>query len=209
MLDRDDTRARYVRERDNISWAARDTALAENLHIMASSHTLLQSKADNVSEYCCVMGLQLSIKTLRRFLFAYTRWEENVPASIIVHRDGWTPHHVDVCLRGHHKSLGVQMDPTNLNAVTLQTSKDIASQDNQTILSSRASAATKTAVLLTTTYKRIENRAKFSSLNLFQLHQLDKIIYFFNLRVICNMNDFSYALLHGDNKYGVVGLKRL
>ena len=41
MLDRDDTPARYVEGRDNISYAARETAFAENLHSMASSHTVL------------------------------------------------------------------------------------------------------------------------------------------------------------------------
>ena len=101
------------------------------------------------------------------------------------------------------------MDPNNLNAVTLQSCKDIARQDSQTILSSRASAATKTAVLLMTTYKRIEYRAQFLSLNLIQLHQLDKIIFRFHLRVISNMNGFPYALLYGDSKYGGVGLQRL
>ena len=111
MLNRDDTPPRYVRGRDNISYAARETAFADDLHSMASSHTVLQRKADIVSAFCCVMGLQLSVKKLRRFIFAYTRWEEEVPAPIIVHLDDWTPHHVEVRLRGHQEYLGVQMDP--------------------------------------------------------------------------------------------------
>ena len=60
-----------------------------------------------------------------------------------------------------------------------------------------------------TTYKRIEYRAQFSSLNLLQLRQLDKNIYQFHLRVSSNMNGFPYALLYGDSKFGGVGLKRL
>ena len=46
MLDRDDTPPRYDRGRDNISDAARETAFADNLHSMASSHTVLKRKAD-------------------------------------------------------------------------------------------------------------------------------------------------------------------
>ena len=99
------------------------------------------------------------------------------------------------------------MDPKNLNAVTMQSCKDKSKQDSQTILSSRALAATKTAVLLMTTYKRIEYRAQFESLNLLQLHQLVKIIYRFHLRVSSIINGFPYALLCGDSKYGGVGLK--
>ena len=112
------------------------------------------------------------------------------PAPIILHLDGWIPHHVEVHLRGLQEYLRVQMDPNNLNAVTLQSCKDIARQQSQTILSSRASAATKTVVLLMTTYKRIEYRAQFLLLNLLQLHQLDKIIYRFHLRESSNMNGF-------------------
>ena len=126
-----------------------------------------------------------------------------------MHLDGLMPYYVKVCLRGHQEYLRVQTNPNNLNAVTLQSCKDITRQDSQTILSSRASAATKTAVLLMTTYKRIDCRAQFSSLNVIQLHQLNKIIYQFHLRVSSNMNGFLYALLYGDGKYGGVGLKRL
>ena len=100
------------------------------------------------------------------------------------------------------------MDSNNLNAVTLQTCKDIARQNSQAIQSSRAPAATKTAVLLMTTYKCIEYSAQFSSLNLLQLRQLDKIISRFHLRVSSNINGFPYAQLYGDSKYGGVGLKR-
>ena len=74
------------------------------------------------------MGLQLYVKKRRRFVFAYSRWEEEEPAPIIVHLDDWTPHHVEVRLRGHQGYLGVQMDPKN--AATLEICKDIASQYN-------------------------------------------------------------------------------
>ena len=48
-----------------MSYAARETAFADNLHSMASSHKVLQRKADIVSAICCVMGLQLSVKNFR------------------------------------------------------------------------------------------------------------------------------------------------
>ena len=60
-----------------------------------------------------------------------------------------------------------------------------------------------------TTYKRIEYRAQFSSLNVVQLRQLNKIIYRFHLKESYHINGFPYALLYGDSKYGVVGLKGL
>ena len=41
MVDCDDTPAKYVRRRDKISYAARETAFADNLHSMASTHTVL------------------------------------------------------------------------------------------------------------------------------------------------------------------------
>ena len=91
--------------------------------------------------------------------------------------------------------------------MTLQSCKDIARQESQTIQSSRASSATKAAVLVMTTYKRAEYRAQFSSLNLPYIRQFDKAIYQFHLRVSSNMNGFPYALLYADAKYGGVGLK--
>ena len=60
------------------------------------------------------------------FIFAYSRWEEEIPALIFVRLDDWTPHHVVVRLRGQQEYQEVQIDPNNLNTVTLQTCKDIA-----------------------------------------------------------------------------------
>ena len=163
MLDKDDSPQRYVRGRDSMSYTARETACADDLHSMASSHKVLKRKADLVSAFCCVMGLELSVKKLRRFIFSYMKWVSEIPPPITFHLDRWTPHLVHVRLQGHSKYLGVQLDPDNLNAVTLQSCKDIARKDSQKIKSSRASAATNLAVLVMTTYKRVEYRAQWVS----------------------------------------------
>ena len=60
-----------------------------------------------------------------------------------------------------------------------------------------------------TTYKRVEYKAQFSSLNLLQIRQSDISIYRFHSKVSFNINGFPYELLDGENKCLGVGIKRL
>ena len=45
----------------------------------------------------------------------YKKWDSEISSSITVHLDGLHDR-----LQGHSEYLGVQLDPSNLNAVTLQ-----------------------------------------------------------------------------------------
>ena len=86
---------------------AQDVAFVDDLQSVAPTMSALQGKADIVSAFAIVMGMELSIKKLR-FLVAHygendsgreereRREEEGLGTeeTLVVHLRGWTPHYV-------------------------------------------------------------------------------------------------------------------
>jgi hypothetical protein len=68
---------------------------------------MLQKKADLVSAFCIVLGLQLSHKKIRRIvqLFTHPRNNNHV-MSTTVYSSGWTPHEVPAQTSGAIEFLG-------------------------------------------------------------------------------------------------------
>jgi len=63
---------RLVRSGGNSSYAAHETAYADDMHTGSYSATDIQRKADIVSGFCIIMGLEISVSKLRRFVWAAT-----------------------------------------------------------------------------------------------------------------------------------------
>jgi len=88
-----------------------DTAFADDL--MSSSRTLdgLQRKADIVSAFCIIFGLQIVPKKLRAFRADWSPLQKQRPAEeLTVHLKGWQPNPISIRTEGHCKYLGLLVD---------------------------------------------------------------------------------------------------
>ena len=72
MDDQNQRTNQHVAADSNRGYAAGETAYADDLLSRARTPEALQRKADIVSTFCLIMGLQLSTSKLRRFVMAHS-----------------------------------------------------------------------------------------------------------------------------------------
>ena len=83
--------AQHVAAGANRGYAEGETAYADDLLSCARTPEALQRKADIVSTFCLIMGLQLSTTKLRRFVMAHSGLDEE-DETTIVHLYGTRAH---------------------------------------------------------------------------------------------------------------------
>jgi hypothetical protein len=89
----------------------KDMAFADDL--MSPSRTLpgIQRKANIVSAFCLIFGLQMMPKKLRAFRMDFTALKNRRPEEeLTVHLKDWEPHPIPIRTEGHCKYLGVLID---------------------------------------------------------------------------------------------------
>jgi hypothetical protein len=89
----------------------KDMAFADDL--MSPSRTLpgIQRKANIVSAFCLIFGLQMMPKKLRAFRMDFSALKNRRPEEeLIVHLKNWEPHPIPIRTEGHCKYLGVLVD---------------------------------------------------------------------------------------------------
>ena len=101
----------YYQSEGGDSRPAEDTAAADDLVSFAGTHRALQAKADIVSGFCLIFGLEIAVKKkLRCFHLSWGNGERDAPDHILIHLQGWTPHPVPLQRDGLMKHLGVRWD---------------------------------------------------------------------------------------------------
>ena len=101
----------YTRGKDSEINEIKDPAYADDLNSFSSSLEGLQEKADIVSAFCIVMGIDLSPKKLRAFMRIWGgESEEQDNMELVVHLAGWSPHIIKLDSEQSQKSLGVVHD---------------------------------------------------------------------------------------------------
>ena len=70
---------------------------------LASRHAAMQQKADIVSAFAMVCGMEV----LRAFHYSFGKFKENCPSDLIIHTLGWVPTSVPIATQGDLKFLGI------------------------------------------------------------------------------------------------------
>ena len=207
----------YVASDANRGYEEGETAYADDLLSCARTPEALQRKADIVSTFCLIMGLQISTSKLRRFVLAHSGLEVEGNMTTIVHQYGgretvegpqWEPTDISATLDGTLEYLGGKYDSDGSARSVLDEIKYIANSHCAEIGNTAASAVTKVRCLSMTTYAKIRYRSKLASTYLNELDQVDRIFHKFHTRTTKNMGSFPYDLLYLSPKYGGVGIQR-
>ena len=69
-------------------------AFADDLLSIESTMGALQEKADIISAWCVLTGIEISVKKLRTFGVHWGVWKKDNP--LLVHTKGWTPMEIKI-----------------------------------------------------------------------------------------------------------------
>ena len=211
------THNRHVSSGSNNGYMEGETAYADDLLSCARTQEALQRKADIVSTFCMVVGLQLSTTKLRRFVMAHSGIDDGDESVTIVHRYGgresvdgaiWDEDHIYSSDDGVLEYLGGKYNMLGDPKATLADIKEIALTQCAEIGNTAATGLTKIACSNMTTYAKIRYKGKLAATTLAELIGIDKIFYEFHNKAIKNMPPFPYDLLYQAPCHGGVGLKR-
>ena len=196
-LDALDRENRWIRGKSNVGYPAAETAYADDLLSYAKTPRELQRKADIVSAFCAIMGLQLSTAKLRRFVLVHSGVQEDTDiTTMIVHNYGWSEVKVEAQDNGVLEYLGGKRDTTGLCTAAFKNLQDIVSSHCAETAICAASADTKVGCIEVSTYAKARYKAKLMSLTLKELTAIDKILHKFHCKVLKQLPGFPYAIMY-------------
>ena len=204
--DQHATGTRYRGDRAHM-YISEETSYADDLESICATPQELQSKADIVSAFCILAGLQLSHGKLRRVMQAHI--PKDTPATpLVVHVLPWTPKSVTVNTTEATEYLGGIYDVVNNGKSTLKMIRETAQQHCNAIIHSSVPAASKLMVATASTLAKVRYKAALSVLSLSELRGVDKLFSNLFRDATRNMVGFPTALIHLAKKYGGLGIKR-
>ena len=178
------------------TFTTRDTAFADDLQSASRSLEGLQQKADIVSAFCIIFGLQLMPKKLRAFRMDWTSLQRPEEEKLLVHLSGWIPNDIVIRREGHSRYLGVDIDPDfNFNA-EFQRLENRLHHCLAVLRRKSASVGLKTMVFTLQTLAQARYGATLAAFTPAQLKRLDKAVSAFYRRLYGYLPGHPAALLY-------------
>ena len=122
----------------------------------------IQDKADIVSAFCIIMGLEISVSKLRRFVWAVTGKSAQPCAEMIIRGLNWVPTTIPVEQDGCLTYLGGLYDVKKRDKTALAEITEIARTHCAEVMATRASAITKLACANMTQSAEAEERQRIT-----------------------------------------------
>ena len=106
----------YILRHNDLLWSSDEIAYADDLVSATSTISGLQLKADIVSAYAIIFGLDIATSKLRTFLHHPSGKKPNSsPQRITIHTSGWIPTHIRIATSGKLKALGKLYDISSID----------------------------------------------------------------------------------------------
>ena len=191
---------------------APDIAYADDLLSGMSSVSGLQRKADIVSAFSLIFGLDIAIPKLRTFVhFPSGPPPSCPPLSIVIHTAGWSPQPIPVRYSGTLKALGKLYDISSpcIHHSQFIHCKTIADSLCNILSRTHGSPHNLSMVARTVIAKRIEYPAQFSAWTQDQHDALDRPFSHLYRKLSANMPTFPTALLYLPHDLGGLGFHKV
>ena len=189
--------------------AAKDTAAADNLVSFAGTHEALQAKANLVSAFCLIFGLEVAAHKLRCFHLTWGNPNRPAPTHILIHLVGWTPREVPLQSDGLMKHLGVRWDMSMDN----DTQERLATTQLSTALARMSSMPCtmdlKRGVLEGSVFQSLAFHLRFAPWDSDRYHKLDDLVSRAWRRILKVDDHWPTELLYLAKEEGGIGLLRL
>jgi len=190
---------------------ARDISYADDLLSGMSSLSGLQLKADIVSAYSIIFGLDIAIPKLRTFVHfphGSPLLSSHSPLpTITIHTSGWIPQLIPVARQGILKVLGKLYDISSpyIHKSQFAVSKNLADSACNLLSRTYGSPANLRMVAQTVIAKRIEYAAQFSSWTQAEYDRIDQPFSQLYRKLSSNMGSYPASLLYLPNESGGLG----
>ena len=198
----------YTLKHDDTLAPSEDIAYADDLVSGMSSITGLQLKADIVSAYAIIFGLDIATTKLRTFLHHPSGIIPKTPTySINIHTTGWIEHKINISTTGTLKALGKLFDISSTDTHGTQFKETLRKTELSCSLIYRARGSTRnrTMVARSCVAKRVEYTGQFCTWNNHRLREIDRIFSKLYRKLSGNMPSFPKDLLYLPTNMGGLG----
>ena len=196
--DQTSTSKTYYRGDGINMYTSEETSYADDMESITNDPIHLQEKADIVSAYCILAGLQLSHDKLRRVMqtLSTDTLDITTPTDTIVHIHPWTPKTVKVNTTEPTEYLGGLYDTHFNGKAVLKLISEVTRSQCNAIKHSSVSPASKIMVAISSTLAKVRYKAALSSIRLLDLRNVDKIFSDTFRAATHNMGGFPTALIY-------------
>ena len=159
--------------------ATGENAFADDMISTTSRHKSLQDKADIVSAFAAIFGMEIRVDKLRLMHYDFSAEEPGIadPLPLILHSldptTGWTPVEAPISIEGNIKHLGVIHCPHGDYNQQFEATEEMIQSESKIIATRRAPKHTKIMTLRLRTFNRAKYAAKFCSWRLEQYKELE------------------------------------
>ena len=207
----------YFRGQDSKLVRAQDTGYADDLLSVSARLSGLQAKADVVSAFCIVFGLDIAVAKVRTL---YLQWghediTESLRPTLTVHVLPHWSHSTIVPISGpsstHQpiKYLGLYYDYFHSDRSHFDRMVASIHHDFQLLLIKRGRPLDKLHIAIAGILSRLRFVGKYTSWTIQQLYTLDAICATYYRKLLRLTTSFSTDLIYGPTSHGCIDLPRL
>ena len=201
---------------DHLLRPTQDTAYADDLLSVSATGPGLQRKADIVSAFCIVFGMEIATPKLRAVQIHWGHEDRRgQPTPHLTIRNRHWSNTSQVPLRQWNdvdakptKYLGILFDYINSNATHLSLTTSTIQQDFSTLLRRTGLPLLKIEVAIAGVLSKARYAAVFSPWNLPTLHKIDRVFATYFRQILGLHQGFPTALLYTPASFAGLGLPR-
>ena len=179
-------------------------AFADDLLSIKSTVGALQEKADIISAWCVLTGIEISVKNLRTFGVHWGVWKKDNP--LLVHTKGWTPMEIKILGDGTLKHLVVKSDMDAHHNIQKAECKETIGKLGKTITGAISRSRDKCTAIGYCVPTNVGYRAQHCSWNVKEFDEVDVTFLRLVKRATLNMNSFPGRLLTSSKRDGGLGI---
>ena len=207
----------YFRGQDSKLVRAQDTGYADDLLSVSARLSGLQAKADVVSAFCIIFGLDIAVAKVRTL---YLQWghedtKESSQPKLTVHVLPHWSHTTTISFSSPSsnpqpiKYLGLYYDYYHADRSHFDRMVASTHHDFQLLLTKRGRSEDKIQIAIAGILSRLRFVGKYTSWSLRQLHALDSTCATYYRKLLRLTPSFSTDLLYGPASHGCMDLPRL
>ena len=205
-----------TRSQDHLIRTTQDTAYADDLLSISATTVGLQAKADIVSAFCIIFGMDIAASKLRAVQIHWGQEDRHCDASssLLIRNHSW-PNTTSVPLRSWNdpeakptKYLGILFDFINSHSTHLHLTSEGIRRDFSTLHRRACLPLLKIEVAIAGVISKARYAAVHSSWNLPTLRKIDRIFSTHYRKILSLHAGFPHALLYAPAQVAGIGLPR-
>ena len=199
----------YIQTPNNQNTTVNDVAYADDIFSFQGTLQALQRKADIISAFCIVAGIQISVTKLRAFAVVWGNGNQHTTDQIMIHMGKWIPTQISMKSDGDFTQLGSRWNMDLGNDKAFTDAKDIIDLACSKIVTKRGSMGAKIQAIELCIQRKIAFYAKWMPWPLAWFRELDKHLARYYCEITRSNRNSSHEHLYMGKSSGGLGIRRL